>query len=287
MLAAPALALLLAAPPESYPLHWKLKEGDVFYNKTSVEMDQTVEVMGRTKGQKVTAKTVLRFRVKSAAGGATVVEMTYLENKIEAEGLPGANVGGSLKNVSFTATLNDRMEVTKLEGYDKFIDALAADDDAQKRLLRVMIPETAVRQMVSQTFVAGPGNPAPVGGTWPRKAVISLGPLGSVELREAFRLDSVKGGVASISEKADLAFKAGGDGDSGSPFKITKADLKADRFEGSHTFDVKAGRLVGSKVELDLSGSLTISVAGQTIEAKVTQKMRTSGEITEKNPTEE
>lgn len=283
MFAAPLLALVLAAPADTYILHWKLKEGDTFYNKTSVEMDQTVELMGQKVDLKVGMKTVLKFQVKSVKEGSTLVEMTYLENKIDAAGLPGANVGDNLKNVTFAATLNDRMEVTKLEGYDKFIDALGGEDDNQKRLLRVVVPETSIRQMFSQTFVIGPGKPVAVGDTWNRKTVVSLGPLGNVELKEAFKLDAVKGDVVSISEKAELAFKAN-DSDAGSPFKITKADLRADRFVASHTFNLKTGRVTTSKVTLDMSGDMTISVAGQTIDAKVTQKMRTVGEITEKNP---
>src|SRR5436853_395274 len=123
MFAVPVIALLLAAPGDTYTLQWKLKEGDVFYNKTSVVMEQKIEAMGQTIEQTITIKTVLRFKVKSVAEGKTVVEMTYLEMKIDAAGLPGTNVGDNLKNVSFTATLNDKMEVTKLEGYEKFLDA--------------------------------------------------------------------------------------------------------------------------------------------------------------------
>src|SRR5262249_36307453 len=102
MLAAPTLALLfVAANADTYTLQWKLKEGDVFYNKTTVSMDQTIEAMGQTIDQKIEVKTVLRFKVKSVKDGVTVVEMTYLDNKIEAEGLPGGNFGEKLKNVSF------------------------------------------------------------------------------------------------------------------------------------------------------------------------------------------
>ena len=48
MFTAPVLALLLAAAPnDTYTLKWKLNQGDVFYNKSNVTTDQTVEVMGR------------------------------------------------------------------------------------------------------------------------------------------------------------------------------------------------------------------------------------------------
>ncbi len=282
MYAAPLLALLLAAP-DTHSLQWKLNEGDVFYNKSNVQMDQTIEFMGQMIDQKITMKTVLKFKVKSVQKDKTVVEMTYLENKIDAQGLPGANVGDNLKNITFTATLNDRLEVTKLEGYDKFLDAVSGDDEAQKQLMKMMMPETAVRQMFSQTFVIGPGKPVEVGGTWDRKTAVSMGALGNVEMKEKFKLDGVKNDVATISQKGDLSFKPG-DGDGGLPFKITKADLKADKFTGTHSFDLKTGRVTESKVDIDMSGVMTIAVAGQTIDAKLSQKMKTVGVITDKNP---
>ena len=68
MFAASALALLLAAPPgDTYPIQWKLKEGDIFYNKAVVVTEQKIETQGSTVEQKMEATTVLRFRVKSVA----------------------------------------------------------------------------------------------------------------------------------------------------------------------------------------------------------------------------
>jgi hypothetical protein len=285
MFTAPVLLALAAAPApgETYSLQWKLKAGDVFYNKTAVEMDQTIEFMGQQVPQKITAKTVVKFKVTSADPKGTVVEMTYLENKFEAPGLPGGDVGGKLNNVTFTATLNDKMEVVKLAGYDKFLDALADGDDAQKGLMKAMLPESAIRQVFSQTFVIGPGKPVAVGDTWARTDKLGLGALGNVETKAEFKLTGVKGDAAAVAVKGDLTFKAG-DGDGGLPFKITKADLKADKFAGTHAFDLKAGRVTESKVEMAMSGTMTIEAAGQKVDAKLSQKMTTTSTITDKNP---
>lgn len=283
MLVTPLLALLVAAAPDTYSLQWKLKEGDVFYNKTQVTMDQNIEVMGQAMDQKITMKTVLKFKVKSVKGGTTVVEMTYLENKVDAAGLPGGNVGEKLKNVMFTATLNEKMEVTKLEGYDKFLDALSDGNDEQKKLMKAMMPEATIRQMFGQTFVLAPAKPIGVGDTWNRSDKMSLGPLGAVEAKAAFKLEGVKGDIATIGVKGDIAFKAG-EGAEGLPFKITKADLKADKFTGTNKFDMKVGRVVETNVDMEMSGTMTIAVAGQTVDAKLVQKMKAVGVITDKNP---
>jgi Family of unknown function (DUF6263) len=284
MFTAPILALLLAAAPDNtYSLQWKLKEGDVFYNKTSVTMDQTIEAMGQTIDQKIEMKTILKFKVKAPKDGATVVEMTYLENKIDAPNLPGANVGDKLKGVSFTAMLNEKMEVTKLEGYDKFLDALSDGDEAQKKILKSMMPEATIRQMFGQTFVLAPAKSVGIGDKWNRTDKMALGPIGNVEVKSAFKLDSVKGDQATVGVKGELTFKAG-DGGEGLPFKITKADLKADKFVGTHKFDMKIGRVTETNVDMEMSGSMTIAVAGQTVDAKLVQKMKAVGTITDKNP---
>src|SRR5262245_14345934 len=200
MFAGTTLALLLvAAQGETYTLQWKLKEGDVFYNKTSVAMDQTIEVMGQTVDQKMEMKTVVKFKVKSVKPGATVVEMTYVENKIDAQGLPGVNIAEKLKNLTFTATLDDKMKETKLEGYDKFLDALSDGDEAQKKLMKAMMPEDTIRQSFGQTFAITPEKPVAVGDKWERTDKLPFGPLGTVETKMTYKLDGVKNDVATIS----------------------------------------------------------------------------------------
>src|SRR5262249_27728942 len=134
------------------------------------------------------------------------------------------------------------------------------------------------------TFAMVPAKPIAVGDKWERTDKMPFGPLGKVETKSAFKLDSVKGDIATISMKGDLTFKTGeGDG-AGLPFKITKADLKAENFTGTHTFDMKAGRLSGMKIEMEMAGTMTIEAAGMTVDAKLTQKMTTTGVVTDKNP---
>jgi hypothetical protein len=283
MFATATLALLLAAQNDTYTLQWKFKEGETFYSKTTAASDFTVEVMGQKIEQTVTMKMVQRFKVKSAKEGATVVELTNLDFGLDAPGLPGANVGDKFKNVTFTATLDKDLEVTKLEGYDKFLDAVADGDADQKKLAKALMPEAVVKQFFTQTFVVAPNKPLAVGDTWERKEKAAFGQLGNVEAKSVFKLTGVKAGVATVAVKGDLAFKAA-DIDTGLPFKITKLDLKADKYTGTHQFDIKAGRVTETKVEMEMAGTMSISAAGMDIDAKVRQKMTTTGVITDKNP---
>lgn len=284
MFASLTLALLATAPADTYPLEWKLNEGDVFYNKTAISMDQTVEVAGMSIDQTIEMKTILKFKVKSVKDGATVVEMTYLENKVDSKGLPGANISGKLKDVMFTATLNKKLEVTKLEGYDKFLDALSDGDADQRKLLKSMMPEATIRQSFGQTFALAPGKPVAVGEKWDRSDKMALGPLGNVEIRSKYQLEGVSGNLATISVKGELSYQAGeGDG-AGLPFKITAAELKAEKFIGTMKFDLKNGRATDSKVDMVMAGTMTIEAAGNKVDAKLKQKMTTVVAVTDKNP---
>jgi hypothetical protein len=284
MLFAAPLLLLIAAPDTTYSLQWKLKEGDTFFNKTTITLDQAIEVMGQKVNQKMEMTMVIRFKVKEAREGKTVVEMTYLDTKIDSAGLPGANIGEKFKNVSFTATLNDKLQVTKVEGYDKFLDALTDGDEAQKKIMKAMMPEASIRQMFGQTFVVAPDRPIALGETWKRTDKLSMGALGNVETKATFTLDAVKEEIAKIGVQADLSYKANDNEDSPLPFKITNADLKADRFTGTNSFNIKVGRIVESRMEIDMSGTMTIEVMGQQIDAKLKQKMKMVGVVTDKNP---
>ena len=112
---------------------------------------------------------------------------------------------------------------------------------------------------------------------------MALGPLGNVETKSDFKLDGVKDDVATISMKGDMSFTAS-DADAGLPFKISKADLKAENFSGTHKFNMKTGRITNSKIEMEMAGDMTIEVGGMTVEAKMKQKMTTTGVVTDKNP---
>jgi hypothetical protein len=287
MTTATTLALALALAPaqaDGVNLKWSLKEGDTFYVKTVQDMDMTIGVMGQNIDQKQKGTNVVRFRVKSAKPGATVVEMTTIAFQMDAA-LPGA--GGlteKMKGLNFTVTLDDKMEVTKLEGYDKFLDAIGGDDENQRKLMATLIPEATFRQMISQTFVISPGKPVKVGDTWTKSDELSMGPLGSFALKQTFTLNEVDGGVAKIGSKADLKFKAAAGGGGGLPFKITKADLKADKFTGTYDFDTKAGRLKEATADGTMSGTMTASAGGQEIEISMKIKMKANTTVTDRNP---
>jgi hypothetical protein len=146
------------------------------------------------------------------------------------------------------------------------------------------MPETTIREAFGRTFVIAPAKPVGVGDTWTETDKFGLGPLGNIEVKSAMKLEGVKGDLATVGMKGDVAFKPGDGGDIGLPVKFSKIDLKADNLTATHTFDMKTGRVAETKTDMELSGSITIEAAGMKVDATVKQKMKAVGVITEKNP---
>jgi len=276
-----------AKPDEAVTLKWVLKEGDTFYAKSKADSDMTLDVLGMSQDIKQNSSSVQRFKVKSVpAGGGAVVEMTLLEQKMDLEGLPGfGDFADKMKGAVLVATFDDGMNVTKVEGYEKLVDKLGGDDPMTKAILQMVVSESTVKAMFGQVFIPLPSKPVKAGETWTRTDKLPLSGLGDLTSKTKFTLDSATGGVAKIKTTGELTFVPGkGEPKGALPIKITKADLKTDKFVGTLLFDTNAGRLKESKQEMTLSGTFTISAGGQDIEAGIKQKSVTTLTITDKSP---
>lgn len=276
-----------AAAQDGVTLKWVLKDGDSFYAKSTAVSDMNLEVLGMNQDIKSTASTVAKYTVKSVKDGKTVVEMTYIVSKMDLEGLPGfSDIGDKMKGATLTATFDESMEITKVEGYEKLLDKIGGDDPMQKEIMKMMVSESTTKAMFGQVFIPLPSKSVKIGDTWNRTENIPLSGLGDLTSKTKLTLDSHENNLAKIKLSAEISFKPGKGDIKGLPIKITKADLKSDKFSGYHTFDTKLGRLKDSKQEMTIKGTFTISAGGQEIEAGIGQKSVSTVTVTDKNPGE-
>jgi len=291
-----ALAAVLATAgtgaAQDVTLKWNLKEGTTFYAKTLADMDIEMSVAGQDIKMPMKVTQVQRFKVLSASGSATKVEMTMQDMSMEMGGpLAGAaggavaGLGEKVKGATITATLNDKMEVTKVEGADKFLDKLAPDD-MTRAMMKGMFSEAAVGQMFTQVFVFAPEKPVKPGESWTRTDKMPTGGFGEGAVKQKYTLKSVTGGVAAIDLTGDVTFKAGDGAIPGLPpgVKVSKFDMKADKFGGSLNFDTAAGRLKDAKQTMNMSGTMAISANGMGLEMAMKMKVTQTTTITDKNP---
>jgi len=300
----PVLALALAAgfvvtagtAQEPVAIKWSLKEGQTFYAKGVADMDMSMAVFGQNVDMKITSTSVQRFKITAIKDGATTVEMTFLDMTTEVKGIPGGgglpglgDVGDKIKGAKIGAVLDEKMEVTKLIGYEKFLDKLAGDDDAKRELFAAQFSEGVVGQMVSQVFASTPPGAVKVGDTWSRTTKVPAAGLGDAVVKEKFTLESVSNQVAKIGVTGEMSFKQGKGGVPGLPpgFKVSKFAMKADQYKGNQTFDLTAGRLRDSAVDMGMKGSMEISANGMDLAMTIRVKVKQSVKVTDKNPVDE
>lgn len=282
---APFVMLAALAPAQGdAPLGWKLKKDDTFYVKTTNTIKQTVEVLNQKMNQDQEQTTYHKYVVLSADKDGMVVEQTVQKMEMKGE-IPGlGDFSDKMKGLKLKFTLNAKQEVTKVEGHDKFIEALAGGDDMAKGMMKLMFSEDTLKMAASDMFGFLPGKAVKAGDKWKRDYKFSLGPVGGFEMNAEYKLADRGDAGDRITWKADTKYTLPkGDGDGGLPFTISKGDLKAEKFEGEYLFDPKAGRVKSGTTTAKMAGKLTIAVMGQEIEMEMEQNMTTKTEVTDKS----
>lgn len=281
-----ALVAAPAAAQDAIPLKWSLKEGDKFFASNETDMTMTIMVMGQSQDVKMTLSAVQRFKVLSVKQDSTTVEMTMLGMDVKSPiPVPGLGaIGEKVKGATLTAVLDDKMKVTKLQGYDKFLDKLADGDENSKKALKLQFSEASMSQMVGQVFTFGTDKPVKVGETWPRTESMQVAGFDTV-VKMKCKLDSVTDGVAKIGWTGDLTFKAGA-AIPGLPegIQIDKFEMKADKLGGTMKFDTKLGRLTENNQDADMVGTITVAVAGMKLDMTMKIKLKQKVTIGDKNP---
>jgi hypothetical protein len=284
------LIALIAAPAaaqDAIPLKWSLKEGDKFFASNETEMNMSITALGQTQDIKMTISAVQRFKVLSAKQDSTSVEMTMLSMEMKSPiPIPGGvgAIGEKVKGATLTAILDDKMKVTKLQGYDKFLDKLADGDETARKVFKQQFSEASMSQMVGQVFSFGNDKPVKVGDTWPRTESMQFAGFDTTAKMKC-KLDSVTDGIAKIGWTGDLTFKAGAaipglpDG-----IQVDKFEMKAEKLVGTMKFDTKIGRLTENNQDADMDGSMTIAAGGMKIDMTMKIKLKQKVTIGDKNP---
>src|SRR5262249_29297829 len=124
---------------------------------------------------------------------------------------------------------------------------------------------------------------------WERKADLNLGPLGAFDTKKNYKLEGKETVDGKPVEKITFTAEAKYSGPAkaeGSPFpfQVTKGELKAEDYKGTLRFDPAAGRLVSSDVSMRITGNVTISVSGSSLDTIVQQDQTISNKVLDKPP---
>ncbi len=284
---------LVPAAAAQVKLEWKLEAGQKFFLEERTTARQTLKALGDDLKESLDQTRVTRFTVlkKNADGGY------LLEQKIVSVRINGA--GGQLKakaklltdmeGATFKVTLGPRMQVTKIEGYDALIKKMQKNEQIGK-MLQALMPEESLTRATEALFHFLPDKEVAKGGEWSEEQVRPLGLLGTLKLETGYTYEGtekVGGKDAAVIKAAVLKSSFSPRGATGGlPFQVTKGDIQADRDKCKTTlyFDATAGRLVKSERTLVLTGTLTVSVMGNTIAMDLQHDETVSSKLLDKNP---
>lgn len=282
----------VAAPAQAggVSLAWKMKAGDTFYARSAMNIEQTITINGRDVDQKQDQASVSRYKVTKVGPDGYTLEQTILQSSVESNIQPGGadDVTKKIRGATFTITLDAKFKVQKVDGIDELVTKLGGDDPKAKAMLSATLNEEVMKKSVQDMFYCGPDDSkaVKVGDTWKRDTKLPMGPIGDMDLTMEYKYAGSKGGKedVALSGSAKYAPPKKAAGGAALPFTVKDADLKTDKLTGTLTFDSTAGRMTESKLEMEMSGSMTIAVNGREATMDLKQKLVGKTTILDKNP---
>lgn len=269
-------------------LAWKFKEGDKFYVEETATVKQTTKVLGNTELKEEIQTNLMSFLVMKKTADGVVLVQTIEETKIDriqGKGDPGeADTLEKMRGAKFTITLNNKGQITKFEGYDDFIAKLSKGDAEVEKVLRAILPADIFKKTAEQSFSILPGKAVSKGDTWDREMSISMGPLGSLKVKNSFKYEGKEKEMDVISKTGTLTYQAPKGDAAGLPFKVLNGTMKAENAKGRMLFDNKLGRPSQDKTSMVIRGALTMEILDMQVTVEIDSEQSSVTRVSTKKP---
>jgi hypothetical protein len=273
-----------------------------FYQEVMTETNQLMKLMGQEvrqiqkqtfyikwtpkardrEGNFVVTQEIVAVKMDLDIGGNKIVYDSTLAQQPQN---PMADFFRALLQQKLTYTVSPTLKIQKIEGWDDFLNGVAAKNPAMKQMLQVLINEQALGQMVEPTWFAVPIKAVNPGESWTRQSKIGLGVIGNYETTHRF---TYQGQDASRLDKikivADLKYTAPVQGQGGLPFVIKRANLASKGSTGEARFDRAKGRIDSSTMTMKLEGDVSIEVGGMVTDIFLTQEQVSTTRTYDANP---
>jgi hypothetical protein len=317
------LGLILLASVTALPargegaLEWKFKEGDTFYLQTVSTFKQSMKAMGKELKQDVGLSSVMGYEVeKVGADGTIVLKQTIESVQINTSGgavapdekLQGASVTITLAPQKSTLKVEGKeqeikkLEVVKLEGYDALVEKLSGYDPMKSTgdktvydLIKSILTPQSLQQSARQSLLAYlPHNktmPKPGDGWIGLPTLVSLGPLGDMEITDNYKYEGQGKLNDKDYEKISFTIKAAytlpkldKPADKAPSFTATKGKVDVEDGKGTLYFDAVAGRLMQFESSLRTKGTLSLVINGENVDTDFTQDQTTQVKLLAEKP---
>ncbi|MBP3960919.1 hypothetical protein J8F10_37330 [Gemmata sp. G18] len=304
-----AVAALAGAQDRKFDLNFGTKDKDgkytPYYQEVTTEVTQVIKVQGQDLTQK--QKSVFWYQWtpikedKVKEGAEDVTKWTVkqkiegLEMNIDISGNPinyssktetpgsAGNPGlveffKGLKDSEFTVTLGKNYKVEKVEGKEDFIKKLGAGSAQMDALLKKVMTDDALKEMVDPTSKLFPDGPKKVGESWEKKTSLNLGPIGSYELLYKLKYAAVEKEKDKIEVETAITYTAPKENPEGLLFRIKEGSkLTSDpaKSKGTVIYDPKTKRIESAEINITLKGDLIVVIGGTDTRVELTQEQKT------------
>ncbi|HET6575858.1 MAG TPA: DUF6263 family protein [Fimbriiglobus sp.] len=304
LLAGLVVGLVSAASAQDATKHsfeTRFEKDKPFYQKLTTKVDQQLKVQGgsevplkheqtfyfkwtpisQDKDGKWTVKMAIEgVQFKMDIAGQTIEYDSTNPNPTGASGNPGlTDFFKNLVGTELTVTFGKGMAVEKVDGRDELQKKLAAVNPQMEAVLKSVLTDEAIKEMVDPSAGVTPKEPQPVNGTWEKKATLSLGPIGSYDRTFTYTYkgkDAEKKDLDRIEVKPSLTYKPPTGSGEGLPFRIKGGKLETKEVkQGLVLYNPKAGWVESVRINLVLTGDLDVTIGSADSKVSLTQDQRT------------
>src|SRR5262249_4281629 len=140
---------------------------------------------------------------------------------------------------------------------------------------------------IQDLLAVAPNQEVTAGKSWTGKTTVPLGPLGTLALVNAYKLESINKASkeAKITMTAKASFTPPGANQDLS-LKVTGGDIRLEKAAGTFFFDSVRGRLLRSETRHTLEGTLKLVIRDAPLDVELHQEQSLKRRILEKNPVE-
>jgi RNA polymerase sigma factor (sigma-70 family) len=278
---------------EGVVFKWKFERDTPFYQEMTTETIQTIKVMDRDVRQ--TQKQTFNFSwtpterdrhgnwvLKQQIEGVEIDidiggnKIAYDSKKKEDANNPLAAFYKALIGAEFNITLDEWVNIKKVEGRDKFLRKLLAKNPELQTVANSIVGEDAVRAMIEKCLLPEifPGL-LRLGDSWTLKAKLDTGFLGVCQTTCKYTYAGKEGNLDKIKVETKLAALPSAVDGPNLAFTIRDGNVKCDG-TGFILFDRGKGSLVHMQLDEKLEGELTVTVAGADSKVQVSQRQKTT-----------
>ena len=283
-----------------------------FYQEMTTDVAQSIKVQGQdlnqqqkssfyyqwtplkeekvTEGKEEITKITLKQKIEGLKMTIEISGNPISYDSTKADTTAGAGNAGlveffkNLKDAEFTATLGKNYKVEKVDGKEAFIQKLGAGSPNMDQMLKRVLSDEALKEMVDPTYKVFPDGAKKKGEKWERTAKLPLGPIGTYDVTYKFTYaepdkDGANKDFDKIEVETVIAYTPPKENAEGLLFKIkdvgTKLASDPAGSKGVVYYDPKNQRIAEATINIKLKGELAVVIGGADTKVELTQEQKT------------